>query len=278
MHRLYLDQFGGDRVQEGEVFIGSEDTAVHVKALRLRVGENVEFISFEEKKIYVAAFYNKEQQSLGVFQIQHVDDVLAESPVVHLFQATPKLAKLDEVAQRSVEAGVHGIYIVSTEHSDHVSEKSLLKQEGNRKGDARRKDEKGIVKECGESSGGTPTANKKMERLRKIVLSATMQSKAAVLPEVVYRGNLRDIDFSEYDEVLFFYEQATEALSGISGAKKIAIIIGSEGGFSQAEARWASKNFRVCSLGKRILRTETAAIPAIALTIHEANRGCKNNK
>ena len=73
-----------------------------------------------------------------------------------------------------------------------------------------------------------------------------------------------------YDYILFPYENEKEkglknALAGINKHKRIAVIIGSEGGFSQDEAETLKKAGAIpCSMGKRILRAETAAIAAVA--------------
>lgn len=79
---------------------------------------------------------------------------------------------------------------------------------------------------------------------------------------------------SYYDVVILPYENAKVGsmrdVVGLGEGKKIALIIGSEGGFSSDEVKLAEeKNAQVISLGKRILRCETAAIIASALIMYE---------
>ncbi len=281
MHRLLFDKIGGDKIESDEIVAASDTTIKHIKALRLRIGELVEFISFEDRKLYVSAFENKEKQNCGVLRIQHVERVEPECPMVHLFQATPELKKLEQVAQKTVEAGVHGIYIVSTQYSDKRAEEVIIRATEELEAETREGDRislqgaKSKKKEKSKKEKSLAQKNK-LARLKNIVLSAALQSKASVLPTFEFCGSLLDIDFSSYDKVLFFYEGAERSaktlVSSLSGVEKIAIIIGSEGGFSKEEAEELGNRYGMYSLGKRILRTETAAIPAISIAIHEASK------
>lgn len=172
----------------------------------------------------------------------------------HLYQGLPKGDKLDFIIQKAVECGVGAI---TTFESDFCIARS--------KPDAEQK---------------------KLERRRRIALEAAKQCGRGHVPEIhatVSFEKMLDLAADE-DMVLFCYEsEKTQTLrSYVCGgalkniaekegrAPRIAIVIGSEGGFSEKEARAAEeRGFKSCGLGGRILRTETAAIFALSCLVYE---------
>ena len=104
----------------------------------------------------------------------------------------------------------------------------------------------------------------KLERLNKVAREATKQCLRSVAPKVEYFSNLQSAldSVSEYENKLFACEFATQSekdLRVLQGST--AMVVGSEGGFSREEAEMAKqKGFAHISLGKRILRAETAAV------------------
>lgn len=109
----------------------------------------------------------------------------------------------------------------------------------------------------------------KLERLQKVAREAAKQCMRACVPEIKYYGNLKDALASAKGckNKLFACEFATSSetdISSLSGAT--AILVGSEGGFSQAEAELSAEyGFSRITLGRRILRAETAAVALTAL-------------
>ena len=110
---------------------------------------------------------------------------------------------------------------------------------------------------------------KRLVRWAAIVKTAAEQAHRAILPALTISGDLRDVlaSASEYDLALLAYEGETENLlkkalsEPESPAKRVLVIIGPEGGFSDTEIRTARKaGVQTVSLGPRILRTETAAL------------------
>lgn len=249
MNRLCLEHGGGDRYFEastagggacGEIVVSSPENAAHIRAIRLRDGERVEFVSFEGEefsRLFVSVFRGSCGKNEYAFDVEEILELPPEQPVIHLFQAKTRGAKLDFIAQRAVEAGACKIVFCDTEYSDK-------------------------------------SGNIKAERLSKIAKEAALQCKASVLPVVEVGKNLKDFDFSGYDRVFFFYEGASkrvEALGGFGKSKKFAVVIGSEGGFSESEAKWAEEKFgSAYSLGSRVYRAETASIAALAIVRHES--------
>ncbi|MDE6302995.1 MAG: 16S rRNA (uracil(1498)-N(3))-methyltransferase [Clostridia bacterium] len=110
------------------------------------------------------------------------------------------------------------------------------------------------------------------ERANKIALEAAKQCGSAYLSEV---GELTDLDgiindFKNFDDVLLAYEDEndTRLTDNIPNGKRIALIVGPEGGFQPEEvARMRAAGAKVVTLGRRILRAETASIVGSALIL-----------
>ena len=159
-----------------------------------------------------------------------------------LFQGLPKSDKMELIIQKCVELGVDSI--VPVEMS-----RCVVKIEEKKK-------------------------KSKISRWQAISESAAKQSKRTIIPEikdiVSYKNALKMAE--ELDVVLVPYEnkdgmKATkEALSGIKSNMSVGIFIGPEGGFDEKEIEAAVEvSGKTISLGKRILRTETAAITAVGM-------------
>ena len=161
---------------------------------------------------------------------------------ITLYQALPKGDKLDTVIQKAVECGVSRIVPFESERC--------------------------VVRMKADSEG------RKTERRQRIATEAAKQCGRGVLPVVT-----ETVSFDAMLEgaktakaVLFCYEgdgtvPIGQLLSGLALApgEELALIIGSEGGFSQKEAGTAAdRGFLMTGLGKRILRTETAPLFALA--------------
>ena len=113
----------------------------------------------------------------------------------------------------------------------------------------------------------------KLERLNRVSREAAKQCMRTVAPEVVYFETLGEALKSAdgYQNKLFaceFLAQSEEGLQDLSGSS--ALVVGSEGGFTEEEfAQAKSLGFRGISLGKRILRAETAAIALLAVVMYQ---------
>ncbi len=114
----------------------------------------------------------------------------------------------------------------------------------------------------------------KLERWRRLAKSAAEQCGRTGLPQIASPCSLPDlcVVFAKYDLVLFAWEGATaEPLRQrlpalLAGARRILVVIGPEGGFSNAEAEAAqAAGALAISLGPRVLRTETAALVAVSI-------------
>jgi 16S rRNA (uracil1498-N3)-methyltransferase len=166
---------------------------------------------------------------------------------ITLFQGLPKLDKMELIIQKAVELGVDGITPVQMA-------RSIVKL-----------DEK--------------KAKDKVARWQSISESAAKQSKRVTIPTINQVVSLNNAvkTFSEFDLVLLPYEckngmqDTVDALKLIKKEMKIAVLIGPEGGFDLKEVSLAEEfGAKAISLGKRILRTETAAITTLSMLMLHA--------
>ena len=157
---------------------------------------------------------------------------------VTLFQAVPKLDKLEFIIQKAVELGVNRIVPV-------LSRRCIS-----------RPDEKDFAK--------------KLDRLNKIAEGAAKQSGRGIIPEVMpiisYKNAV--LQMKELDSCIILYENGGKSFDEIDfeGKKSIGIVIGSEGGFDEQEVELAvNAGAESVWLGNRILRCETAPITALSI-------------
>lgn len=163
------------------------------------------------------------------------------TPDIVLYQCLPKARKLDQIVRQTVEAGVTRVVPVASRRA------------------VKRID-------AGESS------NRKLERWRRIAEEAVQQSGRSTVPEVEPVRDLPElptVDAEAAEVGLLFHEKALAERSIGSylkaGTRRVAIVIGPEGGLSDDEVDILDRRgFNPVSLGPNVLRTETAAIYAIA--------------
>lgn len=241
------------QIENGVVRIVGND-AFHIsRALRMAAGEHITVCDEDGKEYDLELTTFAEDFVEGKFT-EHCESKTEPCFFAHIYQGLPKGDKLDLIIQKAVECGAGAL---TTFESDFCIAKS--------KPDAEQK---------------------KLERRQRIALEAAKQSGRGRIPEIYptvsYEKMLEEA--SEADIVLFCYEGENTkpighyirggVLDGIAkregSAPRIAIVIGSEGGFSEKEAKAAEeRGFSMCGLGRRILRTETAAIFALSCLVYE---------
>lgn len=220
-----------------EIFINGEELAHLTKVLRYKVGYKA-VISMGDGLDYWCTITHIDKSQA----VAHIDQITVNESVpsveIVLCQALPKGDKLDLIVQKAVELGV----------SEIVPFRSQFVAENKFNG----------------------------ERLARISMEASKQCGRA---EIVKVGDLVDFDqmlqyIKDCDIVILPYENASCGkignVQGLDNAHKIAIVVGSEGGFDESEVGQAkSMGAQIVSLGKRILRCETAAIVATSLVLYE---------
>ena len=235
MQQVFVEQ---EQVGKEYVTITGADAHHLIHAVRIRVGEKLR-VSAPDGKNYLCAVAEIGDSFL---QADIVSDLVStELPArILLFQAIPKGDRMETIIEKTVELGVSEIIPVSMQYC-------VVR----------------LTKEKGES---------KVRRWQAIAENAARQSKRSALP--VVRGVLsfpEALDsFLQCDLKLFPYENergmegTRDALSAVRPGQTIGIMIGPEGGFSLEEVAAVEKKARSLSLGKRILRTDTAAITAVS--------------
>lgn len=210
----------------------------HMKnVLRLKPGECVSVSDGEEKRLICEIVSYTEGEAL--LKIVDIEGKSRELPAkILLFQGIPKGEKFDWIIQKSVELGAAEIIPVAMK-------RCVAKIEAGKEG-------------------------KKLERLRKIAEAAAKQSGRDLVPEI--HGVMGFEEAAEYaasncSTVIFAYEKADNpeetrrVFEAVSPGETIGVFIGPEGGFDDAEAKMLEESgARTVTLGKRILRTETAPL------------------
>lgn len=234
MHRFFVDF----KITGKEIVIDNENDVNHIKrALRVTVGEKLEVCDAGSDEYIVEVKALDDVITCAVLEQNTVD---RESPIkIDLFQGLAKGSKMETIIQKAVELGIHSIYPLNTK-------RAIVKL-----------DDKG--------------AKKKIERWQKIADEAAKQSKRSHLPLVEQVLHIKDFDqvIDQYDMVLVAYElEFSRTLKELlkTDGKRIAVVIGPEGGFEASEVeKLVALGAHSISLGPRILRTETAGSTLISI-------------
>lgn len=218
------------------------DNAAHAKVLRLKPGEQVMVCDGQGRECScTVSDVSPELISLVVNSVQESD---AEARVcASVYVAFPKADKLEHIIQKATELGAYEI--VAFPSSRCVS----------------RPDEKSLKKKC--------------ERWQKIAASAAEQSGRGRIPEVIVMSSfhLALERASKADKAILFYENERATTLHMSLEKNdfltISLLTGPEGGLSAEEVEMAANmGLEVCTLGKRILRCETAPLCALSAVMY----------
>ena len=238
MPRFFVDSVSGNTIS-----IRGND-AYHIgRSLRMRIGDIITVCA--DRVEYRAKI-------LSISDKEVVCDVLSaekseNEPTVNvvLYQALPKSDKMDLIVQKAVELGVYKIVPVITARCVSRPAKSGYE--------------------------------KRVERYNKIALEAAKQSGRGIVPTVSEFMTINEVIEKSKEFDLFFVpyeceEQKTlkEILTSKSDVKSVGFVIGPEGGFDLSETeKLHSSGIDTVTLGKRILRTETAGEAVLAMTMYE---------
>ena len=238
MVRFFAD---GEELRADTVVLTGEN-AQHAKVLRLKAGETV-LVCDGQGTECLCEVTDAGEMKLNVLKRR---ESTSEAAVrVSVYMAFPKADKLEHVIQKATELGA--AEIVAFPSSRCVS----------------RPDEKSLAK--------------KLERWQKIAASAAEQSGRGRIPSVLTVNSYREaVERAARSELpLFPYEnERTVSLRAAIGPAQFhtaAIMTGPEGGFSEDEVRLAEEaGMKICSLGPRILRCETAPLCALSAVLYAA--------
>lgn len=216
-----------------QIILGDGDIHHLLHVMRAKVNDELEAVV--DGKLYSSII-----KSINPLNIEISHEIPTDSelkvPVTLLF-ALAKGDKIDFVIQKATELGVSKIALINTKYS--------------------------VVK------FDSKDIRRKLERYQKIAKEASEQSHRVVVPDIL---GIYDIDKIP-DELLsdlnlLAYEKEAGQTSDFinKDAKSISVMIGPEGGFCEEEVnKLINRGFKLISLGKRILRTETAAVYALSV-------------
>ena len=220
------------------------ENAQHAKVLRLKQGEEVLVCDGQGTECLCAVSdVSPGQISLVVKSRQESANEAAVQ--VSVYMAFPKADKLEHVIQKATELGAYEIVAFPSARCISKPDEKSLK--------------------------------KKLERWQKIAASAAEQSGRGRIPEVLtlpsYQAALERA--AKADKALLFYEneQATTLKMALSNSSytTVSLLTGPEGGLEEMEVEKAKDaGLQVCTLGKRILRCETAPLCALSAVMYDA--------
>ena len=218
------------------------ENARHAKVLRLKPGETVLLCDGEGREA-VCKVASTDGWLLRAMERRESQSEAAVK--VSVYMALPKADKLEHVIQKVTELGAYEI--VTFPSARCVS----------------RPDEKSL--------------KKKLERWEKIAASAAEQSGRGRIPKVLVLGSFSEAltRAAQADKALMFYEHE-EALTlkmalSSGGYSTVSLLTGPEGGLEETEVTQAREaGLQVCTLGKRILRCETAPLCALSAVMYDA--------
>ena len=243
MHHFFVEP---SQIQGNHIFIDGPDVNHIRNVLRMNPGEEVNVTDGSGEKVYRCAIASigDDKVELNIMWAQEKGMELPSK--IYLFQGLPKSDKMELIIQKAVELGVYEIIPMATA-------RAVVKLDQKK-------------------------AAAKVKRWQAISESAAKQSKRLLIPEVK-----EPVKFSEalklasdLDVRLIPYELA-EGMDGtrriiqsVKPGQSVAVFIGPEGGFEEAEVELAKEaGFQAITLGRRILRTETAGMTVLSILMYQ---------
>ncbi|MCX7923215.1 MAG: 16S rRNA (uracil(1498)-N(3))-methyltransferase [Clostridia bacterium] len=241
MSRFFVNS---EDIHSDYIDIRGEDINHIKKVLRLRCGDTI-IVSDGNATDYTARIEKVETDYVRTAIIESIANT-SEPPIeVTLLQGLPKSDKMDLIIQKSIELGVNKIIPV-------ITERTVVKIDN-------KKD----------------VANK-VSRWQRISLEAAKQCNRGIVPTVEYPVTFAEaLKIAEAADISIipYEKEKTGSLKRCldrKEIKKIMVLIGPEGGFSENEVEKAiSLGIKPVTLGPRILRTETAGIAVLSILMYE---------
>ena len=243
MQHFYIEP---EAVAEGKVRITGSDYN-HIKnVLRMKQGEELAAVDGFGTE-YLCRISGFEAETV-ICDVVSAEESRFELPAeIVLFQGLPKKDKMELIVQKAVELGVSRIVPV-------VTKRTIVKLDS------------------------TEKEKKRTERMNAISLAAAKQCGRGIVPVVTAPVSFKEAveEASAFDTAMIPYELADDIdssrrlIKSLPGKKTIGVFIGPEGGFDRTEVELAiSKGIVPITLGKRILRTETAGLCVLSLIMYE---------
>jgi 16S rRNA (uracil1498-N3)-methyltransferase len=245
MYQFFVEENQINIYDKRVVILGSDVN--HIKnVLRMKVGEELALSNGVDGKEYRCAILSIEEESILCELLFIREDEVELPSHIYLFQGLPKADKMELIIQKAVELGVYRVIPVATK-------RCVVKLDDKK-------------------------AQSKIARWQGIAEAAAKQSKRAIVPQVErvmsFKEALRSV--SDMDVRIIPYELADgmertrEVIGGLKPGQDIAVFIGPEGGFDPTEIELALQNgVEPVTLGKRILRTETAGMTVLSWMMYQ---------
>ncbi len=239
MYNFFIND---NQIENEKVKIIGQDAKHISNVLRMKKGEEIYICNIDSKERYLAKIDDINKDYVMVICIQKLESIEPNIKIT-LFQGITKADKMEYIIQKSVELGVYNIIPVD-------------------------------MKFC---IGKIKDEDKKITRWQAISESAAKQSKRGIIPKIEMPKRLSEVCkiISEYDLAIVAYEDEDKTtikkiLNSNKNIKSVAVIVGPEGGISSDEINMLIESgSKAASLGKQILRTETAPIAMISMIMYE---------
>ena len=241
MHRFFVPQLYNE-----EMYIEGVDARHISKVLRMQPGAQLQIVS-DDGVSAMAEITAIDSERVTVRCLEKLAESHEPRVKLVLAQGLAKGEKMDFIIQKAVEMGAYSVIPVAMEHS-------VVRLDGAK-------------------------AAKKVERWQKIAESAAKQSKRDIIPEVQAVQSMTEMlakcacqtKIIAYEcEDRLSLKAALKAAEEAGGISELLLIIGPEGGISEGELEQARQAGAVpVSLGRRILRAETAGLVAISAIFYE---------
>ena len=230
-----MQRYFASLLDKEHIRLESEDEHHLLHVMRMKKDDEIEVVASD--KLFLCRIENTNPLNIYIVHEIAIDVELNED--ITLLFALTKGDRTDLVVQKATELGVKKIALIQ-------SERTVVRYE-----------EKDIAKKCA--------------RYQKIMKEASEQSHRLVVPTLLGIYNLKKLPKEVYSDLNYVaYEKDANdvegSFKGLAKGKSITILVGPEGGFSEEEINMLVKQgFIRTSLGKRILRAETAAIYALSV-------------
>ena len=222
----------------------TEENARHAKVLRLKEGEQVLLCDGQGQEC-LCSIGTCDEKTVALQVLERRTSSSEARVRVSVYMAFPKADKLEHVIQKATELGA--CEIVAFPSARCVS----------------RPDEKSL--------------KKKLDRWQKIAASASEQSGRGIIPQVLVLGSFREAleRAAKADQALMFFEHeqalTLQAALRSHAYETVSLQTGPEGGLEDKEVEQArAAGLQVCTLGRRILRCETAPLCALSAVMYDA--------
>lgn len=242
MSRFFVEQTD---IYDSEIIISQKSDVKHIKkVLRMKPGDLLE-ISDGDAWEYEGEILHIDDDQIEVKIIDKQKFAREPEIEVTIYQGVPKSGKMELIVQKNVELGIRKIVPTFMDRT--------------------------VV-------SGIDKYKKKIERYNNIAMEAAKQCRRGIIPTVAEPLTFKNMvdDLKEYDLIIFPYENENNytiknLLQGLENKpKKVAVIIGPEGGFSDSEVlTLKEKDIESVTLGNTILRTETAGIAAVSMLMYQ---------